>query len=344
MTKEKNITYFAAANGYSGFRSNFGKIFCPTSFSHIFILKGGPGTGKSTLMKSVHAKFSDKVNSCDLIYCSSDPSSLDGIILRGENHRVAILDGTSPHCIDPQYPGCIEEIVNLGEFLDQKMLSDSKGEILKNSIIKSEAYKKAYSLLKLAGECSKASRETVSVAFDEYIQPTKSNNLNTSAILIDSFGKNGVYELNTLYNCHKKCVGVVGLYDSSELYLECLCSKHGYNDICVYSSVFNESKIKAVYIKSDDVCYISSPMFEQDLHDIIDVTDTLDKSKLSSYGRHLNNIYSMYNSLLWQSSDEFKNASVAHFTLEEIYKNAMNFDAVATITDRLIEKIENILF
>ena len=36
-----NKAYFAAANGYSGFRSLFGEIFDPERFGRTFIIKGG---------------------------------------------------------------------------------------------------------------------------------------------------------------------------------------------------------------------------------------------------------------------------------------------------------------
>ena len=47
--QEKISTYFAAANSYRGFISYFDKIFPSTEFEKIFVLKGGPGTGKTTV-------------------------------------------------------------------------------------------------------------------------------------------------------------------------------------------------------------------------------------------------------------------------------------------------------
>jgi Mrp family chromosome partitioning ATPase len=47
--------FFAAANTEMGFRSLFDEIFAPEKFRRIYILKGGPGTGKSTLMRNLGA-------------------------------------------------------------------------------------------------------------------------------------------------------------------------------------------------------------------------------------------------------------------------------------------------
>ena len=43
--------FFASANGYTGFRSYFDEIFDSRDYTAIYVLKGGPGTGKSTLLK-----------------------------------------------------------------------------------------------------------------------------------------------------------------------------------------------------------------------------------------------------------------------------------------------------
>ena len=45
--------FFAAANTENGFYSLFDDVFSPESFRRIYILKGGPGTGKSTLMGNI---------------------------------------------------------------------------------------------------------------------------------------------------------------------------------------------------------------------------------------------------------------------------------------------------
>ena len=48
-----SYSYFASANSFEGFKSNFAKIFAPEEYERIYIIKGGPGTGKSSLMKRI---------------------------------------------------------------------------------------------------------------------------------------------------------------------------------------------------------------------------------------------------------------------------------------------------
>ena len=57
---ESKITYFAAANSYNGFIGYFDRAFRSEDFDRIFVLKGGPGTGKSSLMRALSKILSDE--------------------------------------------------------------------------------------------------------------------------------------------------------------------------------------------------------------------------------------------------------------------------------------------
>ena len=120
--------YFLGANSCEGFVSHFGDSFDACEGWRAIIIKGGPGTGKSSFMKYVAAKATDKGYSITLCICSSDPDSLDGIII--EDIKTVILDGTAPHIVEPKYPGACEEILNLGEFWDSDKLLSRAHEIL----------------------------------------------------------------------------------------------------------------------------------------------------------------------------------------------------------------------
>ena len=135
--------FFAAANGYDGFISYFEKIFDPRDFARIYILKGGPGTGKSSLMRKISREISSKGGICESILCSSDKDSLDGIICTNNEAKIAIIDGTAPHERDPQLPGTKDELINLGDHWDKRWLCAKQNEILELNLEKKNAYRKA---------------------------------------------------------------------------------------------------------------------------------------------------------------------------------------------------------
>ena len=112
--------FFASANTRFGFYSCFDDVFNRKEFEKIYIIKGGSGTGKSSLMKKIREKCEREGITSQGVLCSSDPDSLDGLIA-GEK-TVAFIDGTSPHTTDPVYPGAIDRMVDLGNFWNEDIL------------------------------------------------------------------------------------------------------------------------------------------------------------------------------------------------------------------------------
>lgn len=137
--------YFAASNSAEGFKSYYGEVFDPCKYSRIYVIKGGSGTGKGYFMKEVAREAEKRGFFPTYIYCSSDPESLDGVII--PELTTAIIDGTAPHVVEPSLVGAIEVIVDLGAFLNTSMLSGSRkviGEIVRQ---KDECYERAYRYL-----------------------------------------------------------------------------------------------------------------------------------------------------------------------------------------------------
>lgn len=128
--KKSGITsFFLGANTPGGFYSLFDELHSPEEGWLLYIVKGGPGTGKSSLMKKIAAEADKRGLYTERIYCSSDPQSLDGVILPGL--KVSIADGTSPHVLEPEYPGVSEVIVDLGACRDDKKLRENRETILR---------------------------------------------------------------------------------------------------------------------------------------------------------------------------------------------------------------------
>ena len=105
----KTRKMFPGGNTANGFYSFFDYII-PNDVNRIFCLKGGPGVGKSSFMKKMAKEFTKMGYDVELHYCSSDPSSLDGVVIKGLN--VVMIDATAPHTVDPKIPGAVDEILN----------------------------------------------------------------------------------------------------------------------------------------------------------------------------------------------------------------------------------------
>jgi MoxR-like ATPase len=95
--KGKIRHFFPGGNTSHGFHSFYDYIISQDTARRKICIKGGPGTGKSTLMKNIGTFFNDKGYDIEYHHCSSDNNSLDGIVINALN--VAILDGTAPHVV-----------------------------------------------------------------------------------------------------------------------------------------------------------------------------------------------------------------------------------------------------
>ncbi len=147
------LRYFAASNSCRGFCNYYGQCFNEKTVDHLYIIKGGPGTGKSHFMKTVARRARECEYSVTEYYCSSDPASLDGVILRRSGHpTIGLLDGTAPHVSEPVIPGVHEDILNLGVFWQSKQLMEKGADIRRLGQEKAAAYERAYAFLRAVGE------------------------------------------------------------------------------------------------------------------------------------------------------------------------------------------------
>ena len=61
----------------------------------IYGIIGMSGAGKSTMMRAIGQAMEKKGEQVEYLYCSGDPSSLDGVHI--PRIRTAVVDGTAPH-------------------------------------------------------------------------------------------------------------------------------------------------------------------------------------------------------------------------------------------------------
>lgn len=151
------ISYFLGANTPGGFYSLMDKLMDPAKARAIYILKGGPGCGKSTLMKRLGAWAEELGHTPEYIWCSGDPDSLDGVIF--PDLSVAIADGTAPHVIEPKYPAAVECYVNLGECYDRQAMAGHRDQVMELTAAYQAQYRRAYRCLKGAGQLLEDNRD-----------------------------------------------------------------------------------------------------------------------------------------------------------------------------------------
>ena len=159
MTALPHIEYFLGANSPTGFYSLYPQLLPPEQARAIYILKGGPGCGKSTLMRRVGARMEEEGMETEYILCSGDPASLDALLL--PELGIAIVDGTAPHVVEPKYPGAVERYVNLGECYDTQALWERREALMACMTGYKGCYQRAYRCLGASAEIFEDIRATL---------------------------------------------------------------------------------------------------------------------------------------------------------------------------------------
>ena len=149
------FTWFLGANTPGGFRSLYDGFTDPAR-GRFYLIKGSPGSGKSTFLRALGAHAASLGLDREEILCSGDPESLDGLYIPAL--RLGYADATSPHVLEPRCPGGGELYLDFSAFLDAEALTARQSELEAARGAYGAAYARAYRLLSALGETDAAAQ------------------------------------------------------------------------------------------------------------------------------------------------------------------------------------------
>ncbi len=350
-------TYFAGANTARGFISAYGAMIDETKLTRVYILKGGSGTGKSTLMKKCAAAAEAAGASVTMLLCSSDPASADAVILRGKGEgSVAIVDGTAPHTLDPLLPGAVGEIVNLGDFWRPDDLQSGREEIALHTVGKKEAYARAYRFLAAYGEITGAVRELLAgcllhdkmeAAAKRLVSAFPREEIREERLRYTSaVSMTGVYRLCTFTRMAKKTYAVADVYGCGSFFLDAIRRAAGERRCTLwYAPAPGEvSVLQEVYSPSASAAVAVTKAAEaKESEAVVNMQRFLDRRALASCRGRLRFAGRCADMLMEGALDALEEARLHHFALEEIYRSAMDFEALGLYAAEMTEEIVGIL-
>ncbi|MBE6683598.1 MAG: hypothetical protein E7595_05530 [Ruminococcaceae bacterium] len=340
------MEFFAAANTRNGFESIFDECF--GGLDRIYILKGSSGCGKSTLMRRVASRAAEKGMEVDIIRCSADSESLDGVIIKDIN--AAIADGTSPHIMDVKYPCVRESIINLGQFWDEKKLLPHREEIISLTDRKSQKYADAYRSLSALGTVNDLKRGLILPAIDRErldkcifsfadrhnCEKGRKRTIFTSANTADGKKILPCFEdINTLYRVcgcggEEYMRSLVRLLDERGCGFIASCSP---TDSAFYDAVFLEEDKTLVTTLAIPPC--RSYKNERN----INTRRFTDVSKLAECKARMKTLTNLAIALEEDAFQSLKEAKILHSELESVYIPAMNFDLLDEYTECFIKSL-----
>ena len=341
--------YFAASNSAEGFKNYFSEIFSHSD--RLYIIKGGPGTGKSSLMK----RFAERALTCgyamEYYYCSSDPDSLDGVLATRDGYSVGMIDGTPPHSCDPINPGAREEIVDLGRFWRSDLLKKQKNEIFSLSVKKNGAYKRAYSYLRSCGNLRAVtdsllrkaiySDKLVSVADKTAgAMQLKVGNAEATPAILSALGMTGSVRLSSFEDGVKTVYTVGDFYGVGNLFLNALRDRlmlTGSRLRLSYDPI-NPAHVDGIYIEDRDTAFVISDKCDAECDKSINPRRFVSKDCMREIRGELRYASRLYSDCYDGAAHALSEAKIYHFLLEDIYRQSMNFTSLGEYADELLDR------
>ncbi len=340
--------HFAAVNSGCGFVSYYKEVFGSPNIKKRYIIKGGPGTGKSSLMRQVASAALRRGREVVFYRCSSDPDSLDGIIIDG---RVAFLDGTAPHVYEPQLAGAEDEIINLGEFWDAEGLYRSYNEIAALSALKSGAYARAYRFLSAAMNVEENNRALALPALKrskllgaaERLMRAmpRGKGFELSYGFVNAIGMKGRCHLDTYERLAQRTYAI---YDSYGLGTELLAAiidiaRDKELKIKVSYMPLMPSLPDAVFIEDTDTAFVLCRDSELSDSARVNMKRFVDGEAVEGIRSEYRFNLRLCDALMTSASNALEAAGEYHFKLEKIYTSCMDFKAQERFIRELCDKI-----
>ncbi len=371
--------YFPGNNTPQGFFSYYGNILGQREAKKIYCIKGGPGTGKSTLIKRIGETFAAMGEDVDYLHCSADENSLDGVVIHGK--KAAVIDGTRPHITDPLSPGAVDKIINLGEYWDEDGIASYKAEILDFNEETSRWYRICYNYLNAARSVYRSMEEIYNSAAEsseiyQLIGDIAENEFRNYSISLrpgrcKKYFASAVTATGTIHYLDTLLSGIPGSEErklnriylisvpvgfSNRSFMDVLAEGARYRGLdteCYYCAMFPDEKIEHLLIPAAGTAFVTV----NDYHDLepwelmrengpeiilLDACDYMDRCRVEENEVLLTTLRMEYDILINQAVKCLEKAKKIHMRVEELYIPNMNFDEIHQLGDRLIEELKGL--
>ena len=355
----QNSSCFLGANSCNGFYSLFNELYNPEDDWKMYIIKGGPGTGKSSLMKKVIAEAENRKFICEKIHCSSDPSSIDAVII--PELKISIADGTSPHTIEPVYPGVCEEIIYMGDCWNTKSLKLNSDKIKEITKINSYWHKKSVKYIKATMIIDKEIESTLTPVFDKdkadrfiiryskQLIKTENDNNKTYRRFLSAVTPEGIsVHSDTFFNTDdnitviKDINSVVSNYIINQI--NNIADKKGINKTVYLCPTNPDAKTEHIKFNNSGLCLFTANNYHispAKKYKTINAERFYYRDEYDKVKNKIRFFNKAKAELISEAVNCLKQAKSTHDILESYYIAAMDFNKVSEITDTTIEKIFN---
>ena len=291
--------------------------------------------GKSTLMKQVAKKAEDAGEEVEQFFCSGDPESLDGVRL--VKRGIVFADATSPHAMDPQFPGAVEEIVSLGDYIKRDTIVKYRSEIEGLTKKNKQSYGRAYAFLEAAVALERQRQKEIASCADEKKVRRMAEELVSGRdfsgvirerkLFLDAISCKGRVRFSEVLEMAGKCYKVIGA--GKDVLADLLCREVAYDrKECFYSPLCPD-RIQHLLLRDAGIAVtIRDAVFGEEIDSEQFLVKDWDK-RVEVYEKEAR-------SLEDEAMKCLAECKQIHDELEEIYKANVDFARVTEHTERLL--------
>ena len=351
---------FPGNNTSQGFFSYYAHILPQQQANHIYCIKGGPGTGKSTFLKRIGKTMTEAGYGVEFMHCSSDPDSLDGLVIPALG--AALIDGTAPHVTDPLHPAAVDEIINLGDYWDGDAIKQQREAIMRLTEKIGRLFKRAYKYIGAAKGLMDDIVETFEQATNKagasmqaqriieremQKEPVDGRLGNIRKLFATAITPAGIVQhLDSLFDSSYKVYSIkniwgVGVHELlTRVSAEAVC--RGLDTEMFFCPVMPETRIEHVLIPELKLAFVSeNRYFQLDNHHqaILDMTQYTDAAAIEPQKDALKFDIENFNALLGEAVQTLARAKSLHDELEQYYIPHMDFDRVRARGEAVCRRI-----
>ncbi len=354
--EKNNVKYFLAANSCEGFVSYFKNCYNPQDGWRTFIIKGGPGTGKSSFMKFLVSRAAEKGIGAELFPCSSDPDSLDAVIF--PDKKLVIMDGTAPHTVDPDFPGVCETILNFSDFWKENVLRQNTAEIMAATNKNKQLHLSASRYIRALGNLLEDNIKIANISFKkskalafadklckQYIPKGNGGGYEWVRFLSGITPKGVVFYGNSLFESCKNSVIIEDEFgNAADLIMNRVrdyALENGNEVITVKNAFLPSRLVDHIVIPKLSLCFLRESEYGHFNTDIrrIHARRFINSAQLHKSSKRIKFNRKAIRQLLFTACNTLKEAKEVHDQMEMYYISAMDFPSLTEFANKFSENL-----
>lgn len=346
MDIKHDTHFFLGANSKDGFYSMYNGFVDIHGGDFLWLIKGGPGCGKSSFMRTIAKAAHENGLKVEYIQCSGDPSSLDGIYI--PEKKLAYMDATAPHVMDATLPAMGDTYLNLGAFYRLGELRPKLTELFEINTRYKAMYKRIYSLLSAAGNLDPgkipglvtdadrevARRRALGVADREFGRPTRFGGGKQTHRLLSAISCEGCIRLSGTVNALcKRVYALDDEYGLADTYLRTLADAAQLRtiDTIICHDPLNPKRIEALLLPDLSLGFVATrPIYGEAIETSRNVRldSIIDKERVQSNRKKIRATSKLRSAILDEAMLALSEAKLVHDDIEALYNPHVDFDSL----------------